>query len=58
MSETPRAQPKVETRDTGADELLQAHRAISTAWYLNWHAQQAARLEELVRSRSVSTQLR
>lgn len=47
-------QPSVAGVETGVDGLLNAHRAIATAWFSNWRAQQQERIEQVVQSRSHS----
>jgi hypothetical protein len=46
------AQPDREIRDRGFEELLNAHRAISDAWYSNWRAEQEQRLNQVIQSRA------
>jgi hypothetical protein len=49
MPDHDEGQPVGVAQETGIEELLKAHRAISEAWYSNWRAQQQARLDELLK---------
>jgi hypothetical protein len=51
MPKPPDKQPDVAADDTGTNGLLVAHRAVSTAWFSNWRAEQAERLDKLMTSR-------
>ena len=54
MPKQRREQLDVDSPETGVDALLRAHRAMADAWYLNWQAEQQARLDRLLISRSSS----
>lgn len=56
MPKQPNEQLDVAAFETGISELLRAHSAISEAWYSNWRAEQRARLERLLLSRTSQDQ--
>jgi hypothetical protein len=56
MPKQPNEQLDVAAFETGISELLRAHDAISDAWFSNWRAEQRARLERLLLSRTSQDQ--